>query len=254
MGRSLGLAARSVSKSSARKIGNPALISVLNCWFRIRKSEPPTWRELVCLRKPPSAPPRFSTEYTYSPRSASFWRASAGVPAASTCEKTRPLASATRQTNSPMTFSVPHLKICGIGWKGWPFPYLYPGMILNTQFMFVRYALTFRLALAPVGSCSEISIHNSYSFGRLEAEFGGLQQRVKLPVGKSEFNLHAAGVNHQDSKQLSGAWIQFEQRVRTMSRRRNHWRCGRDCVVRSAQVTSQHNAPRFYYARRVFKN
>src|SRR6266853_6419941 len=111
-------------------------------------------------------------------------------------------------------------------------------MIPNTQFMFVRSALTFRLALAPVGSCTEISVHNSYSFGRLEAEFGGLQQRVKLPVGKSEFNLHAAGVNHQDSKQLSGAWIQFEQRVRTMSSRRNGPRrcCCRDSVVRSAQI------------------
>jgi len=73
------------------------------------------------------------------------------------------------------------------------------------------------LALARVGSCTEFSVHNSYSFGRLEAEFGGLQQRVKLPVGKSEFNLHAARVHHQDPKQFSGARIQFEQRVRTMS-------------------------------------
>src|SRR6266853_7027866 len=113
---------------------------------------------------------------------------------------------------------------------------MYPGMILNTQFMFVALALW--LALARVGSRTEFSVHNSYSFGRLEAEFGGLQQRVKLPIGKSEFNLHAAGVNHQDSKQLSGAWIQFEQRVSTLSSRRNRrvCGCGRGCVVRSAQI------------------
>src|SRR5260370_8018077 len=94
---------------------------------------------------------------------------------------------------------------------------MYPGMILNTQFMFVALALW--LALARVGSCTEFSVHNRYSFGRLEAEFGGLQQRVKLPVGKSEFNLHATGANHQDSKQFSSARIQFEQRVSTLSSR-----------------------------------
>src|SRR6202022_1545099 len=55
------------------------------------------------------------------PRSTNFWRASAREPAASTCEKTRPFASATRQTNSPITLSLPHLVICTEAGKGWLF-------------------------------------------------------------------------------------------------------------------------------------
>src|SRR5579859_51674 len=44
------------------------------------------------------------------PQGANFWRASVSVPAASTWEKTRPLASATLQTNSPIAVSLPQIK------------------------------------------------------------------------------------------------------------------------------------------------
>ena len=52
-GRNRGDAARSASRSSAFRIGRPALISVLNCWLKIRKSESLSVR---FPRWPPSAP------------------------------------------------------------------------------------------------------------------------------------------------------------------------------------------------------
>src|SRR6266403_1720957 len=81
------------------KAGLPILKRVLNCWLRMRNSEPSTWRPLFRRTRSARRPPRDSTEYTYNPRSTSFWRASSSELAGSTCEKTRPSASATRQRN-----------------------------------------------------------------------------------------------------------------------------------------------------------
>jgi hypothetical protein len=48
----LGAVARVASKSKERKMGNPAFISVFNCWLRIRKSLPPIFRSLRKPKKP----------------------------------------------------------------------------------------------------------------------------------------------------------------------------------------------------------
>lgn len=73
-----------------------------------------------------------------------------------------------------------------------------PNYLLNTHLKFVRWGeLVSRFSVARVRGRTEISIHYNNSLGRLETEFGSSQQRVELPVRKSKFDLHAAGINYQ---------------------------------------------------------
>src|SRR5712664_2075411 len=59
-GRSLGEEERVARRSRDFKIGKPALMRVLNCWLRMRNSEPPIWRPLFWR----TSPARRSEEHT----------------------------------------------------------------------------------------------------------------------------------------------------------------------------------------------
>src|SRR6266480_3767138 len=100
-----------------------------------------------------------------------------------------------------MLISVPHLKICRIGPKGWPYPSLY-----EPWDEFDGRSRTYTLSCRSDVRCRrriEIPVDDRHALWRRKMELGVVHARVELPIRKTEFDLHSTGIRSQDAGKLS---------------------------------------------------